>query len=183
MMDEKKLFTNLDESREVSVRLGNDKEIEVCGVGTITINTRSGELKQLHGVQYVSGLAHNLLSIRQLLTRGYSVMFREDKCVTSNDRTKEKIVVIPRMGNNMFPLDLTRIKRLNLAVKNQNVSEMWHKSFGHLTYKSLESLAHKKLVYSLPDLKKGSLCEDCTVCKQARSSFPLGKFKRTTAQL
>lgn len=64
MMGEKKLFTNLDESREVSVRLGNDKEIEVCGVGTITINTRSGELKQLHGVQYVSGLAHNLLSIR-----------------------------------------------------------------------------------------------------------------------
>lgn len=33
------LFINLDESQKVSVRLGNEKEMMVQGVGTMSINT------------------------------------------------------------------------------------------------------------------------------------------------
>lgn len=49
--------------RKFSVRLGNNKEMEVCGVGTVTIGTRDGELKQLHGVQLDGGLLKTYLAL------------------------------------------------------------------------------------------------------------------------
>lgn len=53
-MGDRSLFVSLDEAQKISVRLGNDKEMLVDGVGTVCI--------QLQGVQLVPGLAHNLLS-------------------------------------------------------------------------------------------------------------------------
>lgn len=44
------LFSNLDELLEVSVRLGDDKEMKFQGVGTVSIFTQSGAQKKLHGV-------------------------------------------------------------------------------------------------------------------------------------
>lgn len=54
IMGDRSLFVSLDEAQKISVRLGNDKEMLVDGVGTVCI--------QLQGVQLVPGLAHNLLS-------------------------------------------------------------------------------------------------------------------------
>lgn len=65
----------------------------------------------------------------------------------------------------MFLLDLTRIERLNLAVNKQDVSELWHRQFGHLNYRSLESLAQKKIICGLPKLKHGPQCEEYAMCK------------------
>lgn len=59
----KDIFETLDESRQLSVRLGDDKEISVMGEGTIAISSGDGILKLLHNVQYVLGLVHNLLSM------------------------------------------------------------------------------------------------------------------------
>lgn len=69
MTSDRSLFVDLDEAQKVSVRLGNDKEMMVEGEGTVYIHTESGEQKQLQGVQFVPSLAHNLLSVGQLLAR------------------------------------------------------------------------------------------------------------------
>lgn len=68
MTGDKSLFSSFDESLSITVRLGNDKEMKVCGEGTVAVSTSTGTQKKLHGVQYVPGLAHNLLSVGQLLT-------------------------------------------------------------------------------------------------------------------
>lgn len=44
------------------------------------VKTLHGRVKQLHGVQYILGLAHNFLSVSQLLIKGYS-LFEKDNCV------------------------------------------------------------------------------------------------------
>lgn len=75
MTGDKCMFSDLDETLRVSVRLGDNKEMDVHGVGTVTMHTKTGSLKKLHGVQYVPGLAHNLLSVGQLLTKEYSIKF------------------------------------------------------------------------------------------------------------
>lgn len=148
----------------------------IQGVGTVAISMESGEVKQLHGVQLVPGLAHNLLSVRQLLTKGYSVVLQENKCIISDDRTGKQVVLMPRSNNNMFLLDLKRVKRLNLAVKGQDTSELWHRRFGHLNYRSLDLLAQIRSVHGLPDVKIGSQCKECAMCKHARSAFPSGSL-------
>ncbi|KAH7685847.1 RNA-directed DNA polymerase protein [Dioscorea alata] len=78
MTGDRLLFSNLNESQKITMRLGDDKKMMVCGVWTVTINTQAGTQKKLHGVQYVPGLAHNLLSMGQLLTKGYLVAFKKD---------------------------------------------------------------------------------------------------------
>lgn len=50
MTGERGLFTSLDESQRVTVRLGDDREMEVLGVGLVAISMKNGELKQLQGV-------------------------------------------------------------------------------------------------------------------------------------
>lgn len=57
------------------VQLGDDKQVHVEGKGTIEIKTVQGNVKFLYDVQYVPTLAHNLLSVSQLITSGYSVVF------------------------------------------------------------------------------------------------------------
>lgn len=81
------LFSNIHESLKVNVRLGDNKEMKVHGVGTMTVSTQSRVQKKLHGMQYVRGLAHNLLSVCQLLTKGYSVVFKDDKCIINKNHT------------------------------------------------------------------------------------------------
>lgn len=78
MTGDRLLFSDLDESLKIIVRLGDDKEMKVCGVGTVAVNTQSGIQKGLQGVQFVPGLAYNLLSVGQLLTKGYSMVFEKD---------------------------------------------------------------------------------------------------------
>lgn len=126
MIGDMSLFVNLDESQKVSVRLGNDKEILVEGVGTVCIHSKSGEQKILQGVQFVPGLAHNLLSVGQLLSKGYSVMFNQESCVITDNHTKKLVIEIQKSRNNMFPVDVLCIGRLNVVVSDQISSKLWH---------------------------------------------------------
>lgn len=96
MMGDRRLYVNLNESQKVTVRLGNDKEMLVHGVGTMRIETQSSEQKQLQGVPFVPGLAHNLLSVGQLLSKGYSVMFTNDSCIITENQTKHEVITIQK---------------------------------------------------------------------------------------
>lgn len=111
---------------------GDDKEMVVHGMGTVGIYTQPGELKKLQKFQYIPSLAHNLISVGQLLTRGYLVVFNHDKCVVSDNQSQNQIITVQRTRNNMFPVDMTNIGRMNVAVMGQTLSELWNLRFGHL---------------------------------------------------
>lgn len=72
----------------------------------------------------VSGLAHNLLSVGQLLIKGYSVIFHEDKCIITDNFTGESMIEIPRTSNSMFLVNLSKTERLNLAVNKHLVPKL-----------------------------------------------------------
>lgn len=78
----------------------------------------------------VSGLAHNFLSVGQLLPKRYSVIFHKDKCVITDDYIGDSVFGIPRMSNNMFLANLSKMERLNLTVNKRTASELWHRGLG-----------------------------------------------------
>ena len=53
----KSLFQDLDESVHQTVRLGDNNEMQVAGVGTVALQTSSGRMKTIKQVQYVPNLA------------------------------------------------------------------------------------------------------------------------------
>ncbi|XP_039130821.1 uncharacterized protein LOC120267191 [Dioscorea cayenensis subsp. rotundata] len=81
-------------------------------------------MKRLQGVQYVPGLAHNLLSVGQLLSRGYSVMFEKNQCIIRDNHEKERVISVPRTSNNMFPLDVAKMENFVMTVRSQADEEL-----------------------------------------------------------
>lgn len=80
------MFYYLDEIIKHKVRLGDDKEVDVLGRGSVLIQVH-GVRKLIHGVQFVPSLAHNLLSVGQLIENGYDVKFSKEGCKIDNAKT------------------------------------------------------------------------------------------------
>ncbi|KAG6476259.1 hypothetical protein ZIOFF_065498 [Zingiber officinale] len=57
------------------VRLGDNKQIQVEGKGTIAVEISDGKVKLLYNVYFVPSLAHSLLSVGQLMMGGYAIVF------------------------------------------------------------------------------------------------------------
>nr|GMD06049.1 Retrovirus-related Pol polyprotein from transposon TNT 1-94 [Ipomoea batatas] len=75
MSNSRSLFENLNVSQKSEVRLGDDKKVQVDGKGTIAICTSNSKKKLLHDVFFVPSLAHNLLSVGQLMDNGLVILF------------------------------------------------------------------------------------------------------------
>ena len=80
MTYDRELFKDLDETTISKVRIGNGALIEVKGKGTVAIESLSG-LKLISDVLYVPEINRNLLSVTQLLEKGYEVLFEDKKNV------------------------------------------------------------------------------------------------------
>ena len=50
------------------------------GKGRVGILTKKGERKYISDFYFVLGLKHNLISIGQLMQKGYNVFFKNDVC-------------------------------------------------------------------------------------------------------
>jgi len=110
------LFSALDQSVQSQVTLGTDSKFFFMGKGEVQIFTNKGEKKTIAYVYYVPGMKCNLLSIGQLVQKGYNVFFENDVC-TIMDRSPNKccITEVKMMRNKMFPL------RIKTDLKNKEV--------------------------------------------------------------
>jgi hypothetical protein len=101
------LFSSLDNSVQTKVTLGTNIQVTVLGKGSINILTKQGEKKTIPDVYYVFGLKHNLMSIGQLLKKGYRIYREDNHCVIMDRyRSNQLIARIHMKSNRMFPLTL-----------------------------------------------------------------------------
>ena len=77
--------------------------------GRVSILARNGEEKFVPDVYYVPGLKCNLLSIGQLIDKGYNVFFKDDVCTIMDIPPSKKVIVEVQMTRNrMFPLNIRK---------------------------------------------------------------------------
>ncbi|KAG8389982.1 hypothetical protein BUALT_Bualt01G0036000 [Buddleja alternifolia] len=67
----KELFVDLDDSVHSKVRFADDSTISVMGKGRILIKLKNGDHKYISDVFYVPEIKYNLLSMGQLIEKGY----------------------------------------------------------------------------------------------------------------
>ncbi|PKI26431.1 hypothetical protein CRG98_048880, partial [Punica granatum] len=70
MTSDRSLFKEFDGSFSTKVRIGNGDDIVVKGRGTVVIEGHTGA-KAITGVLYVPEIDQNLLSVGQLVEKGY----------------------------------------------------------------------------------------------------------------
>jgi hypothetical protein len=106
MTFDRTLFKDLQSTEISKVRIGNGDYISVKGKGTIAIATNSGT-KTILDVLYVPDIDQNLLSVGQLIEKGFKVTF-EDQCCLIYDAAGQKILQIKMRGKSFSFFQLKR---------------------------------------------------------------------------
>lgn len=146
-------------------------------MGTIVVMTEFGK-KFLHDVMYVPGLAHNLISIGQLMKKGYYVVFDDDKCLLYDKESMQLIYSVKMAEDKMFPLVFSKVP-INAFTSSSDDSLLWHQRFGHLNFRGLTLLSKRNMVNGLPTIRgERQTCEACIFGKHHREKFPKGSSWR-----
>ena len=119
-------------------------------------------------------LKNNLLSIGQLQEKRLNILFQGKKCKVFHPE-KGLIMETKMTLNRMFilPAISQPIASACFNAITEDMVQLWHCRYEHLSFKGLKTLQQKKMVNGLPQLKSPSrLCKACLVGKQQRFSFP-----------
>jgi len=102
MTNDMSLFKELKPTAITKVRIGNGDHLPVRGKGTIAISSHSGT-KTISDVLYVPDIDQNLLSVGQLMEKGYKLNFEDNHCLIKDASDQEMFKV--RMRGKSFSLD------------------------------------------------------------------------------
>lgn len=102
------LFKELEDVGGMKVKIGNGDYMEVKGRGTIALETSSGT-KMISNVLFVPEVDQNLLSVGQLLEKGFKLLFEDSMCVIKDDNGQQVFRV--SMKSKCFPLDLKKMNK------------------------------------------------------------------------
>lgn len=177
------LFQQLKEVQNQTIKLGDGKSLQVKGVGSVILRSSCGKSNTLTNVQFVPDLAHNLLSVGQLMNSGYTVEFAEGECTIRDDVSKEKVAHVLMTSHRLFTLDANDVGAANVAQGEKETSHLWHKRYGHLNQRSLKCLSECKMVVGLPKITDIEACESCSLGKHKRDEFPVGQARRANTPL
>lgn len=176
MTHNKDLFRELSNASSSKVRVGNGKYIAVRGKGTIAISTYSGT-KFISDVLYVPEIDQNLLSVGQLIEKGYIVLFENKTCLIKDVDGKDIFKV--KMRGKSFALNPLEEEQIAFPIK-ENVTELWHKRLGHYHHQGLLQMKSKEMANDLPELDDHiPNCKACQFGKQSRRPFPKATWRAT----
>lgn len=154
--------------------------MQVEGKGKVALETGCGNVKLLYDVYFVPNLSNNLLSVGQLMSSGYSVLFEDGACVIRDKKSGQLVVNVSMAENKMFPLEVSNFNHYALVASKKSESTLWHLRYGHLNVKGLKLLSCKEMVHGLPKIESLELCEGCIYGKQSKHPFPVGKSWRAS---
>ncbi|XP_017620572.2 uncharacterized protein LOC108464810 [Gossypium arboreum] len=126
-------------------KVENGHFIKVEGKGDVLINTPIGT-KLVTNVLLVPEIDRNLLSIAQLLEKGYSVVFKGKECLIS-DPSGSKLMTVA-MTEKSFIVDWNKSPDSALQI-TADKSKSGHKKLSHANYMSMAQLTKEDLVENL----------------------------------
>nr|GLL27425.1 hypothetical protein VITISV_013542 [Ipomoea trifida] len=180
MTFDESLFKEIDKTMISKVKIGNEQYIEVKGKGTVAIEGPSS-IKLISDVMLVPEISQNLMSVGQLLEKGYSVIFKNNMCFITDSCGAELFSV--KMKDKSFCLDWdeTEFKAYPCVVSQ---AELWHKRLGHFHYSTLEYMQKKEIIRGMSFTGGvAAVCEICQLGKQTILPFPVEKTWRATEKI
>ena len=172
MCGKRSMFVELNESVSGNVSFGDESKIPVKGKGKILIRLKNGRQQFISNVYYVPNMKNNILSLGQLLEKGYDIHMK-DGSLSIRDNRSNLITKVPMSRNRMFLLNIQNDVAKCLKACYKDASWLWHLRYGHLNFGGLDLLSKKNMVRGLPSINQpDQLCEGCLLGKQFRKSFP-----------
>ncbi|XP_044475004.1 uncharacterized protein LOC123202923 [Mangifera indica] len=122
MCGDKGKFVTLDDKVQDNVSFRDSSRIQICEKCTILIFSRNGHHMLITDVYYVPKLKTNILSLGQLIEKGYEIHMK-DCCLWPKDQNDKLIAKVFMSKNRMFMLNLYTIDAKCLKVDIRE--EVW----------------------------------------------------------
>jgi hypothetical protein len=178
----KEWFVQLDERIQNRVWFADNSTVTSVGKGRIQIRRKDGKVAYISDVLYVPAMKHNLLSVGQLVEKGFSMNLK-DIMMRVYDPQGVMILKAPLATNRTFQIDMQVAESMCFSATISDQTWLWLR-MGHLNFSSLALLKEKEMVVGLPSIRATShICESCMVGKQARNPFKAWLTTRTTQLL
>lgn len=121
-------------------------------------------------VMCVPGLTTNLLSVSQMTSKGYSVIFLPDMAEIRDKHGS--LIATATEVDGLYRLDVDRGTAFTATGKNDSM-ELWHRRCAHLNLADLRRMRNGGVNgMSFVDSEKSEACVACCKGKQSRNSFP-----------
>ena len=100
---------------------------------------------------FVPNIDQNLLSVRQLVEKGFKVYFEDKNCIIKDVEGKEVFNI--KMKGTSFPLNL--LEDEHAAVLQQySTTMLWHRRLGDFHHDVVLYMKKNQIAERLPDLEK-----------------------------
>ncbi|KAK8957926.1 hypothetical protein KSP39_PZI000959 [Platanthera zijinensis] len=142
MCGHKHLFKEMREVEDGHVSFGDASKIQVKGQGAIYYLQKGGTEGSIENVYYVPDFKNNILSMGQLMEKGYSV-FMKNRVLQLKDNQGHLVARVEMGRNRMYKLNLRSMREKCLQVNVEDKALLWHLRFGHLHHGGLKRLAKK----------------------------------------
>lgn len=156
--------------KEITVANNTRLAIECSGDVQITTIADEEHSVRVSNVLYVPELMTNLLSVSQLIKNHNKVVFHLKGCDIYNK--SGQLIAKANLVDNVYKLNFKK-PQLNLAGLAVS-GEVWHRRFGHLNYRDLNSMKNGLVTgfeFKGSMTKNDELCEVCCEGKQSRLPF------------
>ncbi|KAG7550979.1 GAG-pre-integrase domain [Arabidopsis thaliana x Arabidopsis arenosa] len=172
------LFSTMDSNFKHSVKLGNNKRMEVIGKGNVKLMLNNVGYT-ISEVYYVPELKNNLLSLGQLQEKRLAILIQQGTCKIYHE--EKGLLAESKMSmNRMFLLidqtrdeDRAQCQQQCLQTTSDDLPKLWHERYGHLSHRGIKTLQSKNMVRGLPVFDAQTYtCSDCLVGKQPRNPIP-----------
>jgi hypothetical protein len=118
------------------VKLGDDYQYHIKGVGEASFKLDSGKLMKIKDVLLAPGLRKNLLSISALEEKGFRISFVDGEVLNwPKGKSFNDAIVIGVQEGGLYKLKGHSETALVHNIVNPN--ELWHRRLAHLQYKAL----------------------------------------------
>lgn len=126
-------FDEIDKNYSSHVELGDGKQVKIEGKGVVAVHTSEGNKKFIHDVHYSPNISQNLLSVGQMMRRGYKLIFDDDKCEIFDKKSRNHVAIVKMTSNNLFPLNLKSYATFRSGTPDD--TQLRHLRYGHLNLK------------------------------------------------
>ena len=184
MTSHRDLFVSISEDgRHRSVATADNTILKCEGTGDVKIACGADNrviTVRLREVLYVPGLSVNLISVKQLCSRGCTVSFDDKLRCEIRDRLGELCATATGIGGGLYRLDTCwkpalAIKATDGSCAAEKVEsyELWHRRLGHLHREAVQKMSNgvvRGINCVIP--KERPVCQPCAMGKQKRNPFP-----------
>lgn len=164
-------------SHITSITVANNEQLLSQGKGTVSLNI-SEYVQQISDVLYIPGLATNLLSVKQLVNKGFDVLFTSQGAQifqSGGCQVTNSVIATGSNHRGMYKLDVQKSPHA-LYTPTKESAILWHRRLGHPNTRSMTILKNKNIGIDF----NGTYTEKCIPCLQgklSRKSFPNSKSR------